>query len=95
MQADELFVSAAYADEGINCRRFAGLAAAASPVVLPIPGTSSVKHLEENVSAAAFKLSDAEFASLAPSFPSPIGSAAEAVRNSGQLRVRPHPGLRC
>ena len=33
-----------------------------SPVMLPIPGTSSVKHLEENVSAAAFRLSDAEFA---------------------------------
>jgi len=42
-----------------------------SPVVLPIPGTSSVKHLEENVSAAAFKLSDAEFASLAAVVPKP------------------------
>ncbi len=29
-----------------------------SPVVLPIPGTSNVKHLEENVSAAGFQLSD-------------------------------------
>ena len=27
-----------------------------SPVMLPIPGTSNVKHLEENVSAAAFRL---------------------------------------
>ncbi|MGP8251478.1 MAG: aldo/keto reductase [Terracidiphilus sp.] len=35
-----------------------------SPVVLPIPGTGSVKHLEENVSAAMFKLSDQEFAAL-------------------------------
>jgi pyridoxine 4-dehydrogenase len=35
-----------------------------SPVMLPIPGTSSIKHLEENVSAAAFQLSDAEFAEL-------------------------------
>ena len=43
-----------------------------SPVVLPIPGTSSVKHLEENVSAAAFKLSDAEFASLAAVIPKPF-----------------------
>jgi len=42
-----------------------------SPVVLPIPGTSSVKHLEENVSAAAFKLSDAEFAELAAVVPKP------------------------
>ena len=32
-----------------------------SPVVLPIPGTSSVQHLEENVAAADVKLSDAEW----------------------------------
>ncbi len=32
-----------------------------SPVMLPIPGTSSVKHLEENVAAAGVKLSDAEW----------------------------------
>ncbi len=32
-----------------------------SPVVLPIPGTSSVKHVEENISAAAVKLSEAEW----------------------------------
>jgi aryl-alcohol dehydrogenase-like predicted oxidoreductase len=35
-----------------------------SPVILPIPGTSSVKHLEENVAAAEIKVSDAEWASL-------------------------------
>jgi aryl-alcohol dehydrogenase-like predicted oxidoreductase len=35
-----------------------------SPVVLPIPGTSKVKHLEENVAAAGITLSDAEFAEL-------------------------------
>ena len=35
-----------------------------SPVMLPIPGTSSVKHLEENVAAAELKLSAAEWASL-------------------------------
>lgn len=29
-----------------------------SPVMLPIPGTSQVKHLEENVAAAAIKLDD-------------------------------------
>jgi pyridoxine 4-dehydrogenase len=43
-----------------------------SPVVLPIPGTSSVKHLEENVSAAAFRLSDAEFAELGAVVPKPF-----------------------
>jgi aryl-alcohol dehydrogenase-like predicted oxidoreductase len=42
-----------------------------SPVVLPIPGTGSVKHLEENVSAAAFKLSDEEFAALNSVVPKP------------------------
>jgi len=42
-----------------------------SPVVLPIPGTGNVIHLEENVSAAAFKLSDAEFAELAAVVPEP------------------------
>jgi pyridoxine 4-dehydrogenase len=35
-----------------------------SQVVLPIPGTSSVKHLEENVAAARIALSDEEFAEL-------------------------------
>ena len=35
-----------------------------SPIVLPIPGTGNVKHLEENVSAAAFRLTDAEFSEM-------------------------------
>ena len=35
-----------------------------SPVMAPIPGTSSVEHLEENVAAAALELTDAEFADL-------------------------------
>jgi aryl-alcohol dehydrogenase-like predicted oxidoreductase len=35
-----------------------------SPVVLPIPGTSSVAHLEENVAAAAIRMSDDEFETL-------------------------------
>lgn len=36
-----------------------------SPVMLPIPGTSKVKHLEENVAAAEITLSDDEFETLA------------------------------
>ncbi|MFF4890834.1 aldo/keto reductase [Micromonospora chersina] len=36
-----------------------------SPVMLPIPGTSSVAHLEENVAAAEVRLSDDEFEALA------------------------------
>ena len=35
-----------------------------SPVMLPIPGTSKVKHLEENVATAELKLSDAEWKQL-------------------------------
>ena len=35
-----------------------------SPVMLPIPGTSSVRHLEENVAAAGLKLSKEEFDEL-------------------------------
>ncbi len=35
-----------------------------SPVMLPIPGTSSVEHLEENVAAADLKLSEDEWAAI-------------------------------
>ncbi|HEV2147741.1 MAG TPA: aldo/keto reductase [Longimicrobiaceae bacterium] len=35
-----------------------------SPVMLPIPGTSSVEHLEENVGAAPLELDDAELEEL-------------------------------
>jgi pyridoxine 4-dehydrogenase len=35
-----------------------------SPVMAPIPGTSSVEHLEEDLAAAELQLGDAEFASL-------------------------------
>jgi pyridoxine 4-dehydrogenase len=35
-----------------------------SPVVLPIPGTSSVAHLEDNVAAAGIALSEGEYAAL-------------------------------
>ena len=35
-----------------------------SPVLLPIPGTSSVAHLEENVAAASLTLVDSEMISL-------------------------------
>ncbi|HZY63998.1 MAG TPA: aldo/keto reductase [Edaphobacter sp.] len=33
-----------------------------SPVMLPIPGTSSIDHMEENIAAAALRLSDKEWA---------------------------------
>jgi aryl-alcohol dehydrogenase-like predicted oxidoreductase len=35
-----------------------------SPVILPIPGTGSLAHLEENMQAAALELSDADFRML-------------------------------
>src|SRR5690606_21749817 len=35
-----------------------------SPVMLPIPGTSKVRHLEENVRAAGITLSDEAFEAL-------------------------------
>jgi aryl-alcohol dehydrogenase-like predicted oxidoreductase len=35
-----------------------------SPVMLPIPGTSKVKHLEENVATAELKLSENEWQQL-------------------------------
>ena len=35
-----------------------------SPVMLPIPGTSSIDHLQENCAAAAITLSDAQFEEL-------------------------------
>lgn len=37
---------------------------AVSPMTLPIPGTSSLKHLEENVAAAAIMLDEEEIAAL-------------------------------
>ncbi|WP_308442291.1 aldo/keto reductase [Planotetraspora silvatica] len=35
-----------------------------SPVLLPIPGTSSVEHLEQNVAAAGVQLTDDDVAEL-------------------------------
>jgi pyridoxine 4-dehydrogenase len=40
---------------------------ARSPAMLPIPGTSSVEHLEENVAAAGLRLSEEEFGELSVS----------------------------
>ena len=42
-----------------------------SPATLLIPGTCSVKHLEENVTAAAFQLTDTEFAEMNAVVPKP------------------------
>jgi pyridoxine 4-dehydrogenase len=54
-----------------------------SPVTIPIPGTSSPTHLEENVAAAGVRLSADEVAALARPLP---GYEARALAR--QLRVR-------
>jgi pyridoxine 4-dehydrogenase len=36
-----------------------------SPMMLPIPGTSSIEHLEENVAAASVRLTEEEYGRLA------------------------------
>lgn len=36
-----------------------------SPVMLPIPGTSSIEHLQQNIAAASLRLSDEEYERLA------------------------------
>ncbi len=35
-----------------------------SPIMLPIPGTSSIEHLEQNVAAASLRLTEEEFGEL-------------------------------
>ncbi|WP_067896897.1 aldo/keto reductase [Nocardia vaccinii] len=49
-----------------------------SPVMLPIPGTSSVAHLEENVAAATVSLSDEDYAALS-AVSAPANSSGGAV----------------
>jgi pyridoxine 4-dehydrogenase len=44
-----------------------------SPMILPIPGTSSIEHLEQNVAAASLRLSEEEYEKLA-GVPELIGS---------------------
>jgi aryl-alcohol dehydrogenase-like predicted oxidoreductase len=42
---------------------------AKSPVMLPIPGTSSLAHLEENAAAVGLRLTDEEVKALTSSRP--------------------------
>jgi aryl-alcohol dehydrogenase-like predicted oxidoreductase len=35
-----------------------------SPAMVPIPGTSKVSHLEENIAASALQLTDEEFSEM-------------------------------
>jgi aryl-alcohol dehydrogenase-like predicted oxidoreductase len=47
-----------------------------SPVMLPIPGTSKVSHLEQNVAGAALELSDDQLRELNEASPPPRARAA-------------------
>ena len=53
-------------DRGVNAHQVAiAWLLARSPVMAPIPGTSSVHHLDENVGAADLELTDEELSRLA------------------------------
>ncbi|GAB4585279.1 aldo/keto reductase [Nocardia sp. IFM 10818] len=45
-----------------------------SPTLLPIPGTTSLAHLEENVAAGAVRLSDEQFARLSAVAPAEVSA---------------------
>ncbi len=47
-----------------------------SPVMLPIPGTSKVAHLEENISAASLQLQPAEWVELESAAPESLQAHA-------------------
>jgi pyridoxine 4-dehydrogenase len=47
-----------------------------SPVMLPIPGTSKVSHLEQNMAAAELSLADAEWAKLEADAPAHLAAVA-------------------
>ena len=60
-----------YASARLPCRLLSRGCCSSSPVMLPIPGPSSVVHLEENVAAATLKLPEALFEELSAFQPSP------------------------
>jgi aryl-alcohol dehydrogenase-like predicted oxidoreductase len=63
---DDPVVTAAAVELGVTPGQLAlAWLLARSPVMLPIPGTSSVEHLEENIAAASIKLSPRDVELLA------------------------------
>jgi aryl-alcohol dehydrogenase-like predicted oxidoreductase len=52
-----------------------------SPVTLPIPGTTSLRHLEENVAALDLRLSDEDLASLSAYELAGLGAIRRRVRD--------------
>ncbi len=66
-----------------------------SPVMLPIPGTSSLSHLRENVAAAALTLSEAERERLdafSPSLSAKLGQLQGPLSASGRAKLREAAG---
>src|SRR5439155_24305222 len=57
-----------------------------SPVMLPIPGTSKVDHLEGNMQAAAIELSDEEVAALGDVSSPQRGGKAPPIGGGGCIR---------
>jgi aryl-alcohol dehydrogenase-like predicted oxidoreductase len=56
-----------------------------SPVTLPIPGTASVAHLEENIAAAALELTDGQYQRLLAAAPLPP-PASHSIPRAAQPR---------
>ncbi|MCW2814734.1 MAG: oxidoreductase [Nocardioides sp.] len=65
LSGEDSVLSAAAAEHGATPSQLAlAWLLRRSPVMLPIPGTSSVAHLEDNTAAAAIELTDDEYAAL-------------------------------
>jgi pyridoxine 4-dehydrogenase len=50
-----------------------------SKIILPIPGTSSAAHVEENIAAAGFELPDAAFQELSSANPPPVSYRVSGI----------------
>jgi pyridoxine 4-dehydrogenase len=50
-----------------------------SKIILPIPGTSSASHVEENIAAAGFELPDAAFQELSNANPPPVSYRVSGI----------------
>jgi pyridoxine 4-dehydrogenase len=53
-----------------------------SKIILPIPGTSSPAHLEENVAAAGLELPEAAFIELSNVTPPPVSYRVSSISSS-------------
>ena len=66
-----------------------------SPVMVPIPGTSSTRHLEQNVAAAAIRLTNTERERLdafRPGLSDKLGALKSPLSGAGRERVRAAAG---